>query len=91
MRDQTPSDSIVPTGTDLSFCIISQHFVLGFIPSLRDKFRQLTHVQLLIRSNSGGYRVDDLSDIGHAQDQIDHRDSVINRIVPGVNRNDSIG
>jgi hypothetical protein len=30
MRDQTPSDSIVPTGTDLSFCIISQHFVLGY-------------------------------------------------------------
>jgi hypothetical protein len=30
MRDQTPSDSIVPTGTDVSFCIISQHFVLGY-------------------------------------------------------------
>ena len=30
VRDQMPSDSIVPTGTDLSFCIISQHFVLGF-------------------------------------------------------------
>ena len=42
-------------------------------------------------SNSSGYRVDDLSHIGHAQDQINYRDCVINRIVPGVNRNDPIG
>jgi hypothetical protein len=30
MQEQTPRDSIVPNGTDLSFCIISQHFVLGY-------------------------------------------------------------
>jgi hypothetical protein len=30
VRDQTPNVSIVPNGTDLSFCIISQHFVLGY-------------------------------------------------------------
>jgi len=29
-RDQEPNVSIVPRGTDASFCIISQHFVLGF-------------------------------------------------------------
>jgi len=29
-RDQEPNVSIVPTGTDISFCIISQHFVLGY-------------------------------------------------------------
>jgi hypothetical protein len=29
-RDQEPNVSIVPRGTDTSFCVISQHFVLGY-------------------------------------------------------------
>jgi len=29
-RGQEPNVSIVPSGTDISFCIISQHFVLGY-------------------------------------------------------------
>jgi hypothetical protein len=28
--DQKPKISIVPDGTDVSFCVISQHFVLGY-------------------------------------------------------------
>jgi hypothetical protein len=30
VRDKEPNVSIVPPGTDISFCIISQHFVLGY-------------------------------------------------------------
>ena len=30
VRDQKPNVSIVPYGTDVSFCIISQHYVLGY-------------------------------------------------------------
>jgi len=30
IRDQKPSVSIVPVGTDVSLCVISQHFVLGY-------------------------------------------------------------
>ena len=39
MRDQEPIISIVPYGgTDISFCVISQHFVLAsFIESLQDQ------------------------------------------------------
>jgi hypothetical protein len=29
-RNQKLNVSIVPSGTDISFCIISQHFVLGY-------------------------------------------------------------
>jgi hypothetical protein len=29
-RDPKPTVSIVPEGTDLFFCFISQHFVLGY-------------------------------------------------------------
>jgi hypothetical protein len=29
-RDPKPSVSIVPGGTEIPFCIISQHFVLGY-------------------------------------------------------------
>jgi hypothetical protein len=35
---EEPNISIVPAGTDISFGINSQHFVLGFIESLRDHF-----------------------------------------------------
>jgi hypothetical protein len=30
VREKEPNVSIVPAGTDISLCIISQHFVLGF-------------------------------------------------------------
>jgi hypothetical protein len=30
VRDQKPNVSIVPFGTDVSFFIVAQHFVLGF-------------------------------------------------------------
>jgi hypothetical protein len=30
VRDEEPNVSIVPTGTDISFCIISRHFVPGY-------------------------------------------------------------
>src|SRR5260370_21746538 len=30
VQDQKPSISIVPHGTDIAFCFISQHFVLGY-------------------------------------------------------------
>jgi hypothetical protein len=39
-RDQEPNVSIVPAGTGISICIISQHFVLGYfrwVPTGRAK------------------------------------------------------
>ena len=32
--NQRPSGSIVPGGTDVSFCTVSQHFVLGYFHCL---------------------------------------------------------
>jgi hypothetical protein len=37
------NDSIVPAGTDISFCVLSQHFVLGYfhkIPTGHTEARQ---------------------------------------------------
>jgi hypothetical protein len=36
-RDQEPNASIVPGGTDISLCNISQHFVLGYFHWSRDQ------------------------------------------------------
>jgi hypothetical protein len=54
MRDQTPSDSIVLTGTDLFFCIISRHFVPASIVLIRHDNDRSTHLHAN-RSHGGAH------------------------------------
>ena len=56
-RDQELNVSIVPDGTDISSCIISQHFVLGyFLLSLRDGSSPRTSLPLKLML-MGGRRI----------------------------------
>ena len=48
---------------------------------------QPAHTALRAFSSSGWNRVNDLSHVWDAQGQINHGDSIINRVVPGMNRN----